>query len=97
MVKYNIDMTMLDGKAVNALTDNKSSQSCNVCGSRPSEMNNLKVIREKPFSRLSAVGTSWISTSSEPIVLKHQKWLCSSTHGTQCPPLSTNCWSMAFR
>ena len=50
MVKYNIDMTMLDGKAVNALTDNKSSQSCNVCGSRPSEMNNLKVIREQPVS-----------------------------------------------
>ena len=49
-VKYHIDMTMLDGKAVNALTDTKSSQSCNVCGAKPSEMNKLEVIRGKSVS-----------------------------------------------
>ena len=29
--KYNVEMTMLDGKAVNALTNTLSTQSCNVC------------------------------------------------------------------
>ena len=52
-VKYSINVTMLDGKAVNALTDTNSSQSCNVCGAKPKEMNNLKVIREKPASARS--------------------------------------------
>ena len=52
-VKYSIHVTMLDGKAVNALTDTNSSQSCNVCGAKPREMNNLKVIREKPASARS--------------------------------------------
>ena len=46
-IRQNIDITMLDGKAVNALTDTKSSQNCNLCGAKPSEMNNLEVIRSK--------------------------------------------------
>ena len=52
-LKYSISITMLDGKAVNALTDTASSQSCNVCGAKPKEMNNLKLIREKPASTRS--------------------------------------------
>ena len=52
--RYNVEMTMLDGKAVNALTNTLSTQSCNVCGAKPSEMNNLKVIRKKvPNKNLS--------------------------------------------
>ena len=46
-VQFKIDLTMFDGKVVNALTDTSSTQSCNVCGAKPSEMNNLKVIRQK--------------------------------------------------
>ena len=39
---------MFDGKVVNALTDTKSTQSCNICGCKPSEVNNLKLVRSKP-------------------------------------------------
>ena len=40
---------MLDGKAVNAITDTNSSQTCNVCKAKPSEMNNLSLVRLKPL------------------------------------------------
>ena len=50
---YSIDITMLDGKAVNALTDTNSSQSCNICGAKPKEMNNLSIIREKSVNAAS--------------------------------------------
>ena len=46
-VEIKIQMTMLDGKAVNAVTDTNSSQSCNACSAKPSEMNKLDTIREK--------------------------------------------------
>ena len=50
---------MFDGKVVNALTDTSSTQSCNVCGAKPSEMNNLKVIRQKkPNQEALALGIS---------------------------------------
>ena len=38
---------MLDGKSVNAITDTNSTQTCNVCKAKPSEMNNLSFIRKK--------------------------------------------------
>ena len=38
---------MLDGKVINSLTDTLSTQSCNVSGAKPSEMNKLDVIRGK--------------------------------------------------
>ena len=46
-IQFKVDLTMFDGKVVIALTDTSSTQSCNVCGAKPSEMNNLKVIRQK--------------------------------------------------
>ena len=46
-IKYKIDITMLDGKAVNALTDTTSTQSCNICSAKPSEMNKLELVRGK--------------------------------------------------
>ena len=38
-IEIKIEMNMLDGKAVNAITDTNSTQSCNVCSATPSEMN----------------------------------------------------------
>lgn len=35
---------MIDGKVCNVLTDQKSSASCNICGAKPSQMNNLDLI-----------------------------------------------------
>ena len=46
-ITCNVDITMLDGKVINSLTDTLSTQSCNVCGAKPSEMNKLDVIRKK--------------------------------------------------
>ncbi|XP_065648023.1 uncharacterized protein LOC136077773 [Hydra vulgaris] len=41
---------MFDGKVVNALTNTLSSQSCNICGAKPSELNNPALIRSKPIN-----------------------------------------------
>ena len=46
-ITCNVDITMLDGKVINSLTDTLSTQSCNVCGAKPSEINKLDVIRKK--------------------------------------------------
>ena len=46
-VEYKIEMTMLDGKAVNAITDTKSTRSSNVSKAKPSEMNDLTIVRSK--------------------------------------------------
>ena len=32
---------------MNAITDTNSTQSCNLCSAKPSEMNKLDIIREK--------------------------------------------------
>ena len=50
-IKYKVQITMLDGKAVNAITDTKSSQYCNICAATPKEMNDLEKIRSKPANQ----------------------------------------------
>lgn len=50
-INYNIELTMLDNKAINALTNTNSTQTCNACGARPSEMNNIALIRDKPVDK----------------------------------------------
>ena len=37
---------MIDGKVCNVLTDQKSTASCNICRAKPSQMDNLKLIRK---------------------------------------------------
>ena len=49
-IKFKIDLTMFDGKVLNVLTDTASTQSCNICGAKPSEMNKLEVVRKKPVN-----------------------------------------------
>jgi hypothetical protein len=60
-VKYKVDMTMFDGKVVNALINTKSTQSCNVCGAKPSEMNNVVTIRGKKSITMPFL---WVSPHS---------------------------------
>ena len=50
-IKYKLDLTMFDGKVINGLTNTASSQSCNVCSAKPTEMNNIKLIRSKPVNK----------------------------------------------
>uniref|UniRef100_A0A1B0GIM3 Uncharacterized protein n=1 Tax=Lutzomyia longipalpis TaxID=7200 RepID=A0A1B0GIM3_LUTLO len=38
-ISYNMKMTMIDGKICNALTANNSTQTCYICKTRPSQMN----------------------------------------------------------
>ena len=57
--KYKLDLTMFDGKVVNVLTNTLSSQSCNICSAKPSEMNNLNLVRSKPVNKQAlALGLS---------------------------------------
>lgn len=56
---------MLDGKAGNSLTGQKSSASCNICGAKPSDMNNINLVLqrncEKAFYKFGfPVLHSWI-------------------------------------
>ena len=46
-IKAKIDLTMFDGKVVNALPNTLSSQSCNICGAKPTEMNDLDKLATK--------------------------------------------------
>ena len=47
-VRYEMQLTMIDGKVSNALTNTTSTQTCNVCGAKPTEMNHLDRVRLKP-------------------------------------------------
>ena len=42
---------MFDGKIINALTNTAPSQSCTVCSAKPTEMNNIKLMRSKPVNK----------------------------------------------
>ena len=46
-VNIKLDLTMFDGKIVNFLTD---TANCNICGAKPSEMNDLVKIGAKPIN-----------------------------------------------
>ena len=46
LINFDIELTMLDGKTINALTGTKSTNVGNVCNAKPSEMNYLELIRK---------------------------------------------------
>lgn len=64
-VKFEFVLTMIDGKMANYLTSHKSTQSCYICGAKPSEMNNVNIVKE-PNSAFYSYGLSslhaWIKT-----------------------------------
>lgn len=54
-VKYELIMTLIDGKVLNVLTETKSSQSCPICGGNPKQFLSIKdlsslVFQPKPNS-----------------------------------------------
>ena len=49
-VDVKLDLTMFDNKIVNFLTDTKSTASCNVCGAKPTDMNNIEEIYSRPVN-----------------------------------------------
>lgn len=46
-VSCNMLLTMVDGKAINSLTETKSTQSCYLCGATPKEMNEIDRVRTR--------------------------------------------------
>lgn len=51
-------LTMVDGKVCNALADNKSSQTCYICGATPKMMNEKDKSKMTPNSNMYAFGIS---------------------------------------
>lgn len=47
-VNHDLQCTMIDGKTCNIITNQKSSNSCNICGARPTQMNKLDIISTLP-------------------------------------------------
>lgn len=50
-VKHNLFLTMIDGKVCQILTGTSSSACCNICGAKPSEMNNMKIIKGRQVNQ----------------------------------------------
>ena len=51
-VTYDLRMTMVDGKIINAVTDTTSTQTCSICGAKPTDMNNLEDVYRRPQTNL---------------------------------------------
>lgn len=47
MIKHKLILTMIDGKICNAITDTKSSQTCYICGAKPTEMNDIDSVLQR--------------------------------------------------
>lgn len=45
-VRHHLSLTMIDGKAVNAISLNSSPRICNICLASPTQMNNKSVIKK---------------------------------------------------
>ena len=54
-MKYDLSLTMLDGKAINAITGTTSTSSCNLCLAKPSEMNNIDFLLQKEIVNPEAI------------------------------------------
>ena len=49
---YDLQMTMVDGKVVNTLTETRSAQTCSMCGVTPKNVNDLDAVRRLPVTNL---------------------------------------------
>lgn len=45
VVRYEMVLTMVDGKVCNAISHNKSSQTCYICKATPKQMNNIDSVK----------------------------------------------------
>ena len=76
MIKYKVEFTIFDGKVINALTNTLSTQSCNICGAKPKEINEIELIRQKEMnSSALTLGLSslhaWINALNTYYILEH--------------------------
>ena len=51
-VSYDLCMTMVDGKVVNAVTDTASTQTCSICGATPTDTNKLEAVYSRPQTNI---------------------------------------------
>lgn len=49
-VTHNLVLTMLDGKVCQTLTNTPSAACCPLCGAKPSELNDIDTVRQRPIS-----------------------------------------------
>ena len=52
-ISVKMHLTMIDGKAANAICDITSSQTCNLCGATPSIMNTLSKIYDREIDEFA--------------------------------------------
>lgn len=52
-IKHTLFLTMIDGKVAQVLSETSSSAVCTICSARPTEMNNLERVRNKPVDEAS--------------------------------------------
>lgn len=50
-VHHDLCMTMIDGKACNALTNTNSAQKCNMCGATPADMNKIDEVLKREINK----------------------------------------------
>ena len=86
-VHYHLTMTMVDTKVVNALTDT-SSQSCSMCGARPSMFNDLEAVSARPVSNTSyglSILHTWIRVFEAVLHIAYRLCLQQPTHQVRKP------------
>lgn len=44
-IEFDLSLTMINGKAANAITNNTSTRSCNICNASPTQMNHKEVLK----------------------------------------------------
>ena len=47
-----MQMTMVDGRVVNIVTETKSAQACSMCDASPRNVSDLKAVRRRPVTNL---------------------------------------------
>ena len=49
-IRHELELTMIDGKVANALTNTSSSLSCSICGAKPTQMNQVEHVTARPVN-----------------------------------------------
>ncbi|KAL4125867.1 hypothetical protein QTP88_010104 [Uroleucon formosanum] len=86
--KFRMYLTMLDGKAINSLTNTNSSQTCYLCKSKPTEMNDLSNSKHSNIStdylqyELKKPTIRNISTEQAEVIKKRRKMVHNKLHTT---------------
>lgn len=86
-VHYHLAMTMIDTKVVNALTDT-SSQSCSMCGARPSMFNDVEAVSARPVNNTSyglSILHTWIRVFEAVLHIAYRLCLQQPTHQVRKP------------